>query len=110
MNEAVEGTILSITSRRVVPNGGPDLSVSYDSACFMKVFDLIHTWAICVQTWSKVLIFRYTFVNSWKKYWCCCIHSKIKVLGFQKSTPISRIRNWMAVVSREVEGQCANPG
>lgn len=34
-----------------------------------------------------------------------CIHSKILHLGLQKSSPLSRIRNWRMVSSREFEGQ-----
>ena len=36
------------------------------------------------------------------------LHSTIMLLEHQKSTPLSRIRNWMAVLSREFEGQVAN--
>ena len=53
----------SIRSRRVVPNGGPHLSVAYDLACFMKASDLVRTGSIFFQIWSKVLIFLDTFDN-----------------------------------------------
>ena len=43
----------SIRSRRAVPNGGPHLSVAYDLACFVKVFDLF-----------KVLISRSPSIRS----------------------------------------------
>ena len=32
-----------------------------------------------------------------------CVHLKILLLGLQKSTPLSRMRNWVAVSSREFE-------
>ena len=36
---------------------------------------------------SKLMFFDDTFVNFGKKYAFCCIHSKIMLLGPQKSTP-----------------------
>ena len=56
-----------IRSRRAVSGCGLLLSVAYDLSCFMKVLDLVQTWSIFVQTWSKVLSFQDTFVNSMKK-------------------------------------------
>ena len=47
--------------------------------------------------------------NSLKKLWFLCIHSKILPLGLQKSTPLSRIRHGVTVLSREFEGQIADP-
>ena len=56
----------------------------------------------------KVMILCNTFVSFLKNLWFRCIHLKILLLGPQKSTPLSRIRNWMAILSREFEGQVAN--
>ena len=52
----------------------------------------------------KVMILCNTFVIFLKKWWFRCIHSKILLLGPQKSTPLSRMCNWVAVSSREFEG------
>ena len=57
----------------------------------------------------KVLILRNTFVNFLKKLSFRCRHSKILLLEAQNSTPLSRIRNGVAVLSREFEGQIADP-
>ena len=81
----------SIRSRRVVPNDGPHLSVAHDLGCFMKVFDLVQTLSISVQTRLKVLVFPNTFVNSVKSNVFCCIHLKMMLLGPQESTPLFKI-------------------
>ena len=36
--------IASVTSRRVVSNGSPHLSVAYDLSCFRKVFKRYKLW------------------------------------------------------------------
>ena len=60
------------------------------------------------EFYRKVLILRDTFVNFLKKCQFRCIHLKIQLLGHQNSTPLSRIRNGVAVSSREFEGQIAD--
>ena len=57
---------------------------------------------------AKVVIVHDTVVNSMKRLSFCCIHLKIMLLEPQNSTPLSGIRNWMAILSREFEGQVAN--
>ena len=57
----------------------------------------------------KVVILHDTFVNFLKKWRFRCRHLKIHLLGPQNSTPLSRIRNGVAVLSRELEGPIADP-
>ena len=57
----------------------------------------------------KVLILHDTFVKFLKKWRFRCINSTILILERQNSTPLSRIRNGVAVLSREFESQIADP-
>ena len=67
--------------------------------------------SIGVQAWEsmafqrKVMILLDTFVNFLKEWRFRCRHSKNLPLGHHKSTPLSRIRHGVAVLSREFKGQ-----
>ena len=57
----------------------------------------------------KVVTLRDTFLHFLQKWRFRCIHSKIHFLGSQDSTSLSRMRNGVAVSSREFEGHIAYP-
>ena len=57
---------------------------------------------------GKVMILCYTWVNFLGKCRFRFLHSKIKFLGLENSTPLSRIKNGVAILSREIDGQIAD--